>query len=169
MKLFSIISVCFGLMPICFAVDTLKDLKEFSPKLLRIKINDKILYVDGKSYDIKVKVKNNKVDVQYIFQNTGNIPAKVEYKVFIHLCASKDTESSKVTVGDNFQPEPATVDWAKGQKLLQRRVINVKNADLGQKLFMFIGMFTDSKGRIKLENKGVDSVKRLLVGTVIFE
>jgi len=164
MKSFLRIAVCIVLMTSCFAVTLAEEAKGFKPKLLSIKINDQVLFKDGETNNIKVKVKNNRVNVQYIFQNVGDAPAKIKYRVFVHFC--KDAKSG-VSVGSNFWPNRKTQKWKKDYKLVQKNILFVKEKGLGKELMVFIGMFL--KGRLKLANEGVDKQARLFVGKVTFE
>lgn len=164
MKFFSKIAVCLGLITVCSIVALAEEAKGFSPKLLSIKINDQVLFKDGETNKIKVKVKNNRVNVQYIFQNIGDAPAEVKYRVFVHFC--KDAKPG-VSFGSNFWPNRKTQKWKKDYKLVQKNILFVKEKELGKELMVFIGMFV--KGRLKLANEGVDKQARLFVGKVTFE
>jgi hypothetical protein len=158
------IAVCFGLVCLCFVSVWAEEAKGFSPKLLRVKIDDQILFEDGKANTIKVKVKAKKITIQYIFQNIGDQPAEQKYRVFIHFC--QDAKSS-VSIGGNFWPNRSTMKWKKDYKFVQNDIIHIKDPQLGRELMVFIGMFI--KGRLKLANEGVDKQSRLFIGKVTFE
>lgn len=127
---------------------------EFKPKLMEVKINDDVLFKDGKVKDKNIDVKDLWITIEYTFKNTGTKPAKTKWRVFAIF---KD-KANKSVVGNIFWPNRSTTKWKPGYVFVQKNKVKLPEAAKGQKLDLRIGMF--KHGRIKLANPDIELKNR---------